>query len=78
MYESAISFALEEEMIGAASLWMVSTRTGEPAANSGRIDKRKAFMVIMGMNTRIGMDQSDNRRETLLRFGKQTEQKMER
>ena len=46
IYELGISWPLIEEIIGAASLWMVSTRTGEPAASNGRRDRRRFLIVV--------------------------------
>ena len=34
-YESGTGLELVEERMGAASLWMLSTKTGEAEANSG-------------------------------------------
>ena len=55
-------------------MWMVSTRTGEPAASSGRRDKSKPFMVTIGMST--GTDQSNKGNISMLRLDDQPEQKM--
>lgn len=65
MYESGISFALEEEMRGAALLWMVSTRTGEPAASSGRRERPKmAFMMTTAIMDGEG-DNEDKQEEAI-------------
>jgi hypothetical protein len=44
-----ISFALVEEMTGAASLWMDSIMTGEAAASSGSVKPRNDFMTAKWM-----------------------------
>ena len=46
MYEFGISIELNDEITGAAPLWIVSTRTGEAATSSGKTDKlRRPFMM---------------------------------
>lgn len=40
-------FAFEDEWMGAASLWMVSTRTGELAARPAKRPKRDDLIVKM-------------------------------
>jgi hypothetical protein len=41
--------ALDEEIMGAASLWMVLTTTGEAAASSGSVKPTNDLMIAVGM-----------------------------
>lgn len=52
IYESGIAVAWVDERMGAASLWMVSMRTGDADASKGSNDKAKSLFMMKEISNR--------------------------
>jgi hypothetical protein len=60
MKELGSNLAFEEDNIGAAPLWIVSTRTGDAEANKGKTENAKRpFMTGRGRSRTVGLIERD-------------------